>query len=1005
MRLLRLLGQVGLPWLLLAAGLFGATDAPAVVNVERRDGRVRVGTARYRAEIDPANGGRVVSLVWDGLELTRLNPDGHGGLIEEVHSSDFPFSVTEREHREGRFEIELEGRTENLLVTRRYVFPTERPWFRVELTFRNLTPYPLSGPDAPAVRCLALPAGGSATGREIYCLNRGRGAEHLTARSFASRLHADPGGARLRWMAVSEPASRRAVGFAPAHGGCSPLPPLRSADGAALLGWRYPTVPPGGQLKTEVMVVLLEGFGAVSELNPRFVAETLVTGAGPERRGDRGAGVRVRLMPLSAPLKDVSVLTRPYNAAGRESAPCDAVLFEKLEPLERGTGRTRCPGQATSAAWITHEVYSEGRRVGGFAVPLSGGAPHPGESETAGLPPIERTWKPPERGRAAQIPLTAERRRRGVLVWKFGGTPPREEVEEIELLLAADERRTVFLGVHALRPVADLRFALAGSGGRGAASVPLAAVDLWQVRQMEGQAALVPFSGTPLSAGDTTWLALTIDAERMPPGRHVSRLVIGTDSSVKEMPLSVLVLSLSPPAEDIFGLWLLDSVAGEGLPEAVPGKLRDYGITGLTLPARAPGALQSRAEAAGLSLLGFGAAGGTLPPEERAPERTPLPYPEPLWVVHREVASPAAAEAACRAGYVPALLHERVEGIDFTVPEDAPAPFLLVEEGCEAGRVPDLVKSGALTGAEPVWLALDLRGMDWRRAAVAVREAFWAAAWQGCAGAAVRAPLPCEEVDRQLAVWHILRDARREVALWRHVREMAARIRRERRGRGPVPSSAKAEDGQQFPDRTVYLMEKLDRTVGTAAHCRIQLRPERHPFRRLLRPAPDPAEPGLSKFAATRRTVLEIARRLAPLVPEEFPSQAYWQDIPHSRDGLCRWRIVAAAGEESWKAAAELQTAIRSRVGAGVPLERGLPSLDAEGAPDLVWMVADTDLPRSLPDELRDAAHRRPESPIVVAELKSGAVIVLLRRGWEPAAVLRPLRHTSELYRRARSIR
>ncbi len=227
------------PWLLLIALAVllsaGAQAGAAAPTLQREGGRLSVQTARYRAVVDPDRGGRIVSLVFDGAELTGVGPDGRGGLLEELHTAHLPYELADYEATEAGLRLTLRAESPEMAVTRELFFPRDGPFIAARFTFENRRAYALSGAAAPALRNVALPAGGRATGQEIYCLNRGAGPEALPARLYASELHADPGAARLRWLAVADPIGRRALAFTLSEGGSRTLPPARTAEGALTL--------------------------------------------------------------------------------------------------------------------------------------------------------------------------------------------------------------------------------------------------------------------------------------------------------------------------------------------------------------------------------------------------------------------------------------------------------------------------------------------------------------------------------------------------------------------------------------------------------------------------------------------------------------------------------------------------------------------------------------------------------------------------------------------------
>jgi len=949
--------------LLLLTLCAGSPVGNAAPTLERRGGRLAVRTARYRAEIDPGSGGRIVSLTFDGVELTRLGPGGRGGLLEEVHSADFPYELADRRQSDDGLHLRLRCETRDMRMTRELIFPPDGAFLSVQCTFENRRPYALSGAAAPAMRNLVLPAGEPVTGRELYCLGRGRGAEVLSAGFYASRLHRDPGGPRLRWMAAAEPVARRVLGFALSDAGCRALAPVRGAGGALTLGWRCPTIPAGHRLTHEFIVVPLTGFTSLTELNRHFAADSLVrTHAG-------SAEVQLTFMPLRNPLSEVSIITRTYDADGLEGDPSEPMLFEELPRLTAFTGHTGVPKTPDDTECVVHEVYSDGRRLGAFAVAIDGKGtcavvPQPGRP-TVPVHPIQGA--PP--GGVYTGPPTDAERARGFTVRDPAVAERPARPRAIELMMAVDERRTRFLAIGALRDVAELRFTLAGPPeGRGMVrGIPPGAVRLWRLTEDGTHPAwLEPFTPVALGAGETRWLACTVDTAGRQPGEYHGRLSLSADGKTHDIPLTLDVLSQPSPAQSSFGLWYLGCPGVPSPDGHALSKLRGYGVCGLSVAADARGAMAARAAGAGFELFAHSAARGALPPSGRSGGRSLTDWPRPLWLLAADIAPPGAADVARRRGYAPlplltALTPGRIS------PFDGDVPHILVRDGCDVGQVPALIECGTLNGREHVWAHLDLCGADWRRAAVEVRSACWAAAWQGLAGVSVCVEPPLAEVDRQMVIWHILRDGRQEAALWRELQRAARRLR------------ARSGKGTRLETPTVLALERLQATVGTADHCTLPLRARRLPFRQVMRVQPGEGERALriSRFETARATVLEAARLIGPLTAPRPSCGLCWQDVPLVQDGRLRWAIMLPPGG-SGHIARRLQEAIRERTDRLPPIEHQEGALFSKPAPYLVWVVGDGP-PADLPAPARAAVETAGERPIIVTQPDDGPVVVVLR--------------------------
>ncbi len=743
-------------------------------------------------------------------------------------------------------------------------------------------------------------------------------------------------------------------------------------------------------MDTAVLVAPLDGFAAVSEMNEQFAADSV-----PRVGQNRGRfRVRFSLMPLQRSLTDVSVITRVYDTAGTEREPCDPMLFEDVPPLQVTAGETGGLRPGGGAAWLLHEVFSQGELRGRFAVSADGSPAAPAPPGAALPPPQMESLG----GREPRVPGTtlladADGRQGSFVVWQFDGRPARRELQHLELTLTAGQRRTVFLGVRTVHAVGGLRLTLAGAGAAaGAEAMPPGAVQLWCVVQPdEGPAWLTPLTSVDLAADEVAWFAVTVDSAALAPGSYVGRLVVSAAQQIRSFPMSVQVLGVPSAPEEQFPLWYLGARGGTPLTRSDLSKLREHGVLGVTLERRSAARLRGDVEQLGYHLLALRADGATAAPDEPAVGRLLLPCRRPAWLVEPTGAAALVGDVAGRMGYAPARLMERLEPAS---PSGQPC-HLLVRDGCEPGRAQELVAAGQLSGDEPVWLYLDLEEAEWRSAAGLVRGALWAAAWQGLAGVAVRCARPAEAVDRQLVLWHVLRDACTEVALWRRVR---GQVRRAREGEAGTPT---------LPADALLALERFDRAVGPEEACLLRLRPERVPFRRLYRVTPPSGLhcPTLDQFEAAREAVLGAAVHLGGSAALPARPDRFWQDVPLLAAGQVQWEIIARQGEEPWRIGLRLQERLRHCTGRVVPLQRTFPPPDVPDAPALVWVVGPQNAQWEAPEPWQWAIQRTEGRPVAVTELPNGTVVVLLRDQRLMEAALRPLRATRSPFRPARQVR
>ena len=972
-----------------------------------------VENAFYQLTLRPGSGATISSLLF-GLghkrQLTAWNPRTYAGLLQETHTADLPFMLADRQTHPDRIVLAFEGGEAPLVVRKVFEFRRGDPCVKVTLLFENRSAFMLGGAAAPCISNVMLPADGKATGREYYCLDRGHGAEAITPATVLAELNplSDNDGA-LNWLAVTEAVTRTGLGVAFQDDAARHPSAQKNCDGTIMMQWRYGPIPAYSSMRTELLLVPLQGFAAVSALNGAFIADT-VTARGMQN----GLVISMHLMPLRSDMADVSITTRAYRADGTEMQPFETLLFERVTAYRRDTGKVVLPRQTEALAWLQHELYEEGKKVGQFAVPLSPEArPLPAfksELPSAEVEPLtDRPIEP-----ADDYPRTVVAARRyGFLVRRLQGGLVDPEAGPLNIALAADEKETLFFRITAPAGAERLRASIAAGAESTLAIAPTAAY-LWSVRQgTDGSAHMTPFEECKLEPNAAVWVAVTFDAAELTPGRHAARLFIEAGKRPFELPIVVDVFAhrLKPPAG--FALWFVDTdSAPEGIEPAVLLKLGSHTVSALSLRLSSNASAESlvlaarRAEACRLDMLGFHAPGGGADTAERTadggvPGAAFLPAPRLGWLLWSGSDDLKGVGRLRALGFEPAVVFPRLPGPADSrqaEPQNAPRQWL-VDAGCAPGAVPALVQHGRIRPEDSVWLYLDLWESDWLEAAAQVRSAFWAAAWQGLAGAAVRCPQPPASVDSQSVLWHVLRDAREEAAL-------AAEALQE----GNALLKAHLE-GSHLDLKRAGALEDLRTLLGREDDCLVRIENEKLPFRDVLRARAGLKPPGSSvaDFQAAKRHALGFLASAQELLPDSEPwANLYWREAALLENGQVRWAIVATGAGASAQAAKTLQKSIEARTGKTVPILPAFPETQAEARakqPQLIWLITDEEIPGALPQAVREAATAAGDDLMRVVETDGGTVVVVVGAQADLQALERTFLPGSTLYRPATDVK
>ena len=987
---------------LLWLALGGACLRPAAAQVESspppgleldwqgRQARVRR-AGHYEMTLDLERGATISSLKLgqlEGTELTGWKWFSWGGLLGEAHTADVPFRLTRQEAGAAGSLLECEASRGDLRVRKRFEFSASSPTVRVSMEFENTGSSPLSGTAAPAMCNLVLPAGGESSGSEYYCLERGRGPEALTAATVLRGLRPwGAGGGPLMWLTVTDPAGLKGLGFVFADDAARSVWAERGPDGEIMLWWRYSPLPPGQVLRTELLVVPIEGLAAVSWLSERFAADTTVA---PAR--EASLEVNLRLMPIAGDVASLTVVSRTYGPEGKELEPCEALAFEDLQHYKVTRRQFLILPSAPRKEWLLHEMYVDGKRVGSYPVRLREGQMPP---SLAPAPPGAAVVGPA--GDSADGLQTDGQS--GLLIWQEDGAPPRKMGRALNVDLMAGEKETLFFGMRALKAVPPVKLSVVADpagAGRGIRPLHPAAAFLRAVRPgPDGMDCLVPMTDLTLAEGDAAWVALLLDATPLEPGTYGARLFFQGLGAPVEVPLTVNVSRAALRPRDGFALWFVDTgLDAEPVGRTEASRLVSYTVCALGVPAsRAPADVR-KAWAWGLDMLGFHSPGEGVGVAQRSRlgegvlNDPHMPAP-PFWMLWSAFDDLRAADELSRLGLVEAVVVRRPDELP-TLRAGGRARLALVEGGCGPGGLEELAASGRVAPGDSLWLYVDLGGADWRREIVDLRASALAAASQGLAGMAVSCPRPLKEGDRQMALWHVLRDVREEAALL----AMAA-------GRAQDAQALDLETGELQARRAAAVLEVGSLVGAGGSRALLWMRQEAEPFRKVMKVgAPDSSDaPPLEAFGAARKSALKAWLELESLPGMDRPwPNLYWHGVAMLRDGRMRWGIVSLGGGAAEERARGLQATIDGLTGVKVPIGYSMPRLDGaapEDLPDLLWIAADTTELAGLPDVLRralagvesggSAALRLPEGPWAVV-LGEGADLKALRAALTPAA-------------------
>ncbi len=774
-------------YVLVAACLLALCAAAAVmaegdfyVQETRSDGEtvLTVGNRFYEVSISPSQGGAITGfkLKPGGIESTSPGREDFGGLLQEVHTAAFPYEIVAREIDDSAADITLAASGANYGVEKRFSFRAQSPLIQVRLAFDNRTEIPRRGDHAPALaNTFHWGGSGHNAGGYYYCIGRPHGGEKYTGRRALHLLHPlmDQESAELSWVAVIDPIFRAGIGIFFPDSGVQGVFAGRNIEGHAELETRMAAIPAQSRLVSDLMLVPLRGFSSVDLISPEMVAETLHHGFSGHRQ------VMLRIMSLMPGEMDISVVTRAYDAEGREIGLLETLVFDDVQCAELRTGTIDLwEDELNDIAWLRHVIYSGGVRLQQYSVRLAGSSPAPGTRPRAPEPPVvERLTD----GRGDESPPgTVQDADKALRVSQLSG-PAWEAAADMEVSLPANSSHTLFLRVDASEDMQGLQVGLVGArpddAGAGVRALTAASMFLWEVIEPDSAAAeLRPFRKQDITPDRPVVFAVTLSSRRLSEGVYTAGIMVSTETETLALPLTARVYQVGLAPSEGFALWYIGGDAMEVSGPAFEMLSRHsadaagFAVSGRSDPAFLR-SLQARAAENNMGMLGYYSPGMAAAGAERI--RSAVVGPDEsrsgaaaVWILCAGADGVEAAESVSALGYVPAAFVSRLSPARALELSGAGHFEHFLFGGDICAEAAQRAERDEFPAADVrLWRYVDLSPYHWRELPVRAREEFLGALAGGASGAAVRTMAPGGVAGGPLLFWHMLRDIREEAAL------------------------------------------------------------------------------------------------------------------------------------------------------------------------------------------------------------------------------------------------
>ncbi len=738
----------------------------------------------YEAALNPAEGAFISSfrMLPDGTEVAFRGRSEYSGLLGEALTAGMQYELVDENVSREEATFTFAADRGELTLQKSFTFQSESPIITLALSVENRSGSTLRNVTAPALLS-TFSVSQTPSERYFYALGRSNYAEVHSMRAILRRYNylnrADD--LPVHWTAVISPVDKIGVGMLHLDSAVQSVLAGRHLDGPITLESQLGPVEPFTKYTTEVKLFPLRGFSSVDLISEDLIAESLMYTIGEHRK------LFVRVKSLIPEPREISIVTRAFNADGEELGPLETIVFDSLDMADAAVETVNVDADMfDNLAWVGHEVYSNGRRLHRFLSVPPGAEAHLTASGSELPPPhVEKLEKyHPEGAVDHHTEEVSEARAEDDESIYISKLKDAEwvDVEKFDLIVEEDDSRTVIFKLGVSGDIKDLQIGLVGPAegdGNGEALRPLSAtsVFLWEVPALDApDAELRPFRRRDLSAGDSAFAAVTLNSAELDTGEYAARIVLSSKEKTVELPINVEVIAPVPVSEEAVKLWYLTDTADDSF-EAIINTAMRYGFRAVSVKpggtadryqarhwaerARSSGVVNFGFYDPGLAIVGAERISDPLIGQGMGSETAPL-----TWLACMRSDGPQVGRLLRDMGFAPAAIIPRTTPalVSKVRAQESFSDILL---GGQMGDVmfdlEEAIQEKGYNGSQRYWRYIDVRDYDLVELSGYLRREFFHAVAIGARGVAVRADVPESSPGRSLFL-HLLRDAWQDAA-------------------------------------------------------------------------------------------------------------------------------------------------------------------------------------------------------------------------------------------------
>ncbi len=773
----------------------------------------------YEVSIIPSYGAVIngLKLKPTGEEVTSFEKGDYSGLLQETGTAGMPYEVVKKEVDETRISIAFAAEAGRYSVEKKLTFKAGCPLIEVSMSFENTSGQYLRNDLAPSIFNV-LHGKTSPLKRGFFTLGGPYSSQTYGPDALLRRFHPllEGNDLQLHWLAGIEPVIKAGIGIVHLDSAPDRFLAVKNSHGVIGTELRIQDLAPDEKMTTKMLLIPLQGLPAVDFISEDFLAETLYQKSASEKM----LSLRVKSL-MEGPI-NISIVNRAYNKNGEEIGPLETIVFDNLDQFSIVGDTINVGGhQLEDMAWVSHEIYSNGRRIQHFTVKIAESQAKPAvRAKTLPPPKLEKLDPGDENVVSEESPERAAKNPLPFDVQRLSG-PDWQPFQKIDVSMGKGTSKTLLFKIRAQELIEDIQVGIINVTGKepeenDVLNLSASNYFLWEIINPHSQTAeLQTFRRQDIQEDEEVFFAVTLSSSELKAGEYGARLLVSSREETLEFPLHLRVFPVEIKPDAGFALQQLVGDVGLAsetvfnFTDTVSAKALNFHMSAQTEKMEWEFAIDAARRAGietfGLYSPGMAAVCAEMVAQSYNSENVIQDEGGLNWLICSRADGVESADAVAKMGFSPFFFFYRLPP---GLLENLDAPFNL-HNAIVGGDIPagkhdlfEYIADNEGDARPALWRLSDLRSYNWSELVFHLRNEFYYALLGGFQGSALVVGQSLFQTQANLISWHIIRDIREEAALVALARNAIKNPEKE------IPEDLRREFQTLFPESnsgTIFL--------------------------------------------------------------------------------------------------------------------------------------------------------------------------------------------------------